>query len=198
MRRALAIAAVAILPLAHVTAASAAEPDDRQQAFAAAAEEFKVPESVLLGVSYLESRWDAHAGTPSNNAGFGPMHLTDAASYTGSNHHGQDEEDPRGDDSRPAVPAAEAPGPAEIPRRAAHPGAGGRADRREPRAAARRPGRQHQGRRRAAGRLSEVDRRAAQRRPRPVVRRGRQVLGRRAAGGRPVLRRRGLRHDQVR
>lgn len=115
MRRALAIAAVAILPLAHVTAASAAEPDDRQQAFAAAAEEFQVPESVLLGVSYLESRWDAHAGTPSNNAGFGPMHLTDAASYTGSNHHGQDEEDPRGDDSRPAVPAAEAPEPAEIP-----------------------------------------------------------------------------------
>lgn len=115
MRRALAIAAVALLPLTGVTAAQAAAPGDRQSAFTAAAQEFQVPESVLLGVSYLESRWDAHAGTPSNNAGFGPMHLTDAAAYSGSNHHGASEEDPRGDESRPAVPTAEAPEPAEIP-----------------------------------------------------------------------------------
>ncbi|MEU8249887.1 N-acetylmuramoyl-L-alanine amidase [Nonomuraea sp. NPDC048916] len=122
MRRALTIAVVACLPLATLPAvasaaqaaqaAPAAEPGDRQQAFAAAAEEFKVPESVLLGVSYLESRWDAHAGQPSNNAGFGPMHLTDAAAFTGSNHHGADEEDPRGDESRPQTNAAE---PAEPP-----------------------------------------------------------------------------------
>jgi len=119
MRRALAIAAVAILPLASTlatsTAARAAEPDDRQRAFAAAAEEFRVPESVLLGVSYLESRWDAHAGQPSKDAGFGPMHLTDATAYTGSNHH-LDEEDPRGDASRPQAPPAEQPpAPVEIP-----------------------------------------------------------------------------------
>ncbi|MDA0635324.1 N-acetylmuramoyl-L-alanine amidase [Nonomuraea sp. MCN248] len=115
MRRALAIAAVAILPLVDVTAARAAEPDGRQAAFSAAAEEFQVPESVLLGVSYLESRWDAHAGTPSNNAGFGPMHLTDAAAYSGSNHHGESPEDPRGDESRQALPPAEAPEAPGIP-----------------------------------------------------------------------------------
>ncbi|NUW45227.1 N-acetylmuramoyl-L-alanine amidase [Nonomuraea rhodomycinica] len=117
MRRALAIAAVAFLPLASIPTAAqaAAEPDDRQQAFTAAAAEFKVPESVLLGVSYLESRWDAHAGQPSNNAGFGPMHLTDAASFTASNHHGESEEDARGDESRPLAAPAETPAPAEIP-----------------------------------------------------------------------------------
>jgi hypothetical protein len=119
MRRALAITAVALLSLAHTaahtTAARAAEPSDRQRAFAAAAEEFEVPESVLLGVSYLESRWDAHAGLPSNDAGFGPMHLTDAAAFTGSNHHGEGEEDARGDESRPLGPAPEAPEPDEIP-----------------------------------------------------------------------------------
>ncbi|MEU8105132.1 peptidoglycan recognition family protein [Nonomuraea muscovyensis] len=116
MRRALAITAVALLPLANVTAARAAqEPADRQQAFAAAAAEFDVPESVLLGVSYLESRWDAHAGQPSNDAGFGPMHLTDAAAFTGSNHHGEGEEDPRGDETRPLNPHVDPPAPTEIP-----------------------------------------------------------------------------------
>ncbi|MFI6324011.1 N-acetylmuramoyl-L-alanine amidase [Nonomuraea sp. NPDC050556] len=85
--------------------AHADDPNDRQQAFAQAAEQYKVPESVLLGVSYLESRWDAHAGMPSNDAGFGPMHLTDAAAFTGGNHHAEGEEDARGDESRPlAVP----------------------------------------------------------------------------------------------
>ncbi|MFC7593000.1 hypothetical protein ACFQYP_61820 [Nonomuraea antimicrobica] len=101
MRRLLAISLVALLPLSNVSAAQAQQPADRQQAFAAAAEEFQVPESVLLGVSYLESRWEAHAGLPSSDAGFGPMHLTDAAAFTTSNHHGEGEEDARGDDSRP-------------------------------------------------------------------------------------------------
>ncbi|MEU4230599.1 N-acetylmuramoyl-L-alanine amidase [Nonomuraea sp. NPDC026600] len=50
----------------------------RQEDFAAAAREFGVPESVLLGVSYLESRWDANAGAPSVAGGYGPMHLVDA------------------------------------------------------------------------------------------------------------------------
>ncbi len=76
--------------------------------FAQAAEEHGVPERVLLGVSYLESRWDAHAGRPSTSAGYGPMHLTDAATLTarlpaGPPHH-HEGEDPRGDDSRPARP----------------------------------------------------------------------------------------------
>jgi len=86
----------------------------RQQAFAAAAQEFGVPESVLLGVSYLESRWDYNAGTPSTAAGYGPMHLTDlrTAGPAGS-HHDNGTEDPRGDDARPALhPQAPTPAPA--------------------------------------------------------------------------------------
>ena len=73
----------------------------RQQVFADAAREFGVPESVLLAVSYLESRWDAHAGQPSRAAGYGPMHLTDATSLESRAHHGDGTEDPRGDDARP-------------------------------------------------------------------------------------------------
>ncbi|MFC4012468.1 N-acetylmuramoyl-L-alanine amidase [Nonomuraea purpurea] len=113
MRRLLAISVVALLPLSNVTSARAAEPADRQQAFAAAAREFKVPESVLLGVSYLQSRWDAHAGQPSSDAGFGPMHLTDAAAFSGSNHH--DDGDARGDEGRPLPARKPATAPAEIP-----------------------------------------------------------------------------------
>ncbi|GIH92528.1 N-acetylmuramoyl-L-alanine amidase [Planobispora siamensis] len=97
------------------------DPGDRQAAFAEAARAYGVPESVLLGVSYLQSRWDANAGLPSNSAGFGPMHLTDAAALaaesagSGTGHH-DGEEDPRGDESRPlrARRAATEP-PAEIP-----------------------------------------------------------------------------------
>ncbi|MFI6479791.1 N-acetylmuramoyl-L-alanine amidase [Nonomuraea sp. NPDC050663] len=115
MRRAL-IAVIALpLILTPTVSASAEEPGDRQAAFAAAAEEFQVPESVLLGVSYLQSRWDAHAGQPSTDAGFGPMHLTDAAAYAGTNHHDHGEEDSRGDESRPQETAEAAPAPAEIP-----------------------------------------------------------------------------------
>jgi hypothetical protein len=73
----------------------------RQQDFAAAAGEFGVPESVLLAVSYLESRWDAHAGQPSRAAGYGPMHLTDAARLGVMPHRGDGGEDGRGDDARP-------------------------------------------------------------------------------------------------
>jgi N-acetyl-anhydromuramyl-L-alanine amidase AmpD len=49
----------------------------RQRAFAAAAATYGVPSSVLLGVSYLESRWDDHGAAPSTSGGYGPMHLTD-------------------------------------------------------------------------------------------------------------------------
>ncbi|WP_327089784.1 N-acetylmuramoyl-L-alanine amidase [Nonomuraea sp. NBC_01738] len=107
-----------MLPLLNLPAAAMAEDSpDRQQAFTAAAKEYQVPESVLLGVSYLESRWDSHAGQPSNDAGFGPMHLTDAAAYTGSNHHAEGEEDSRGDESRPprAVPRNPEVTPEQIP-----------------------------------------------------------------------------------
>ncbi|MEO3848261.1 N-acetylmuramoyl-L-alanine amidase [Streptomyces sp. B8F3] len=54
-----------------------------QESFAAAARQYGVPESVLLGVAYLESRWDAHDGAPSVAGGYGPMHLTDLRAATG-------------------------------------------------------------------------------------------------------------------
>lgn len=48
-----------------------------QNVFTDAADEYHVPRSVLLGVSYLQSRWDARPGTPSVLGGYGPMHLVD-------------------------------------------------------------------------------------------------------------------------
>nr|WP_042198911.1 peptidoglycan recognition family protein [Kibdelosporangium sp. MJ126-NF4]CEL23615.1 N-acetylmuramoyl-L-alanine amidase [Kibdelosporangium sp. MJ126-NF4]CTQ93152.1 N-acetylmuramoyl-L-alanine amidase (EC 3.5.1.28) [Kibdelosporangium sp. MJ126-NF4] len=104
MRPALILATVTGLVFG-VTPASAAPADQaRQRAFSAAAAEFGIPESVLLGVSYLESKWDANAGTPSTSAGYGPMHLTDVrtANPVGGTHH-DGAEDPRGDDARPPL-----------------------------------------------------------------------------------------------
>ncbi|MEU1129028.1 N-acetylmuramoyl-L-alanine amidase [Streptomyces sp. NPDC005900] len=76
-----------------------------QDAFASAADEYRVPRSVLLGVSYLQSRWDAHGGAASVTGGYGPMHLTDARTALASApHHGEGTEDPRGDTSRPMPP----------------------------------------------------------------------------------------------
>ncbi len=49
----------------------------RQRAFDAASRTYGVPVAVLLGVSYLESRWDDHGRSPSTSGGYGPMHLTD-------------------------------------------------------------------------------------------------------------------------
>ncbi|MFI6732543.1 N-acetylmuramoyl-L-alanine amidase [Nonomuraea sp. NPDC050451] len=104
------------------TAALSPKPSGRQAEFAAAAREFGVPESVLLGVSYLQSRWDANGGFPSTAGGYGPMHLVDAfpadalspltgaaapdahASTTGGGHVwpiGDALGDARGDDARP-------------------------------------------------------------------------------------------------
>ncbi|GAA1689129.1 N-acetylmuramoyl-L-alanine amidase [Fodinicola feengrottensis] len=124
------LAAATVAALATVLASpavSAAPPPaagDRQQAFAAAAQHYGVPETVLLGVSYLESRWDDHAGSPSSSGGYGPMNLTDAryvvdhapaasgsgsssASNSGSGSGSGDfGDDPRGDANRPAGPAA--------------------------------------------------------------------------------------------
>ncbi|WP_245899042.1 N-acetylmuramoyl-L-alanine amidase [Nonomuraea indica] len=87
----------------------------RQGDFAEAAREYGVPVSVLLGVSYLQSRWDSHAGRPSTDGGYGPMHLVDLetaarpegrdghAGHGGqSGHHGHGSGDARGDGARPA------------------------------------------------------------------------------------------------
>jgi hypothetical protein len=81
------------------------DPGALQRAFAAAATEYRVPLSVLLGVSYLSSRWDGHAGVASVTGGYGPMHLTQVASGLALvDHHSQGTEDPRGDTARPAAP----------------------------------------------------------------------------------------------
>src|SRR4051812_7962301 len=56
-----------------------AGPRDRQAVFARAADVSGVPESVLLGASYLESRWDDHGHQGSAAGGYGPMHLTQDA-----------------------------------------------------------------------------------------------------------------------
>ncbi|GII24844.1 N-acetylmuramoyl-L-alanine amidase [Planosporangium mesophilum] len=44
--------------------------------FTAAAREFAVPEPLLLAYSYALTRWQDHAGLPSAQGGYGPMHLT--------------------------------------------------------------------------------------------------------------------------
>ncbi|WP_236796720.1 N-acetylmuramoyl-L-alanine amidase [Amycolatopsis sp. GM8] len=96
--------------------ASATVGGSRQRAFAAAAAEFGVPEQVLLGVSYLKSRWDYNAGTPSTGAGFGPMHLTDLRTVAaGGSHHDKGTEDPRGDLARAALRPAEPQHAAPVP-----------------------------------------------------------------------------------
>jgi len=52
------------------------------EAFRAASAQYGVPESVLLAVSYAETRWDDHQGKSSTSGGFGPMHLTAVAAGT--------------------------------------------------------------------------------------------------------------------
>ena len=81
------LAAATLAPVAGAGAEPTREPaaslasaaTNRQAVYARAAEEFGVPTRVLLAVSYLESRWDVHAGQPSRAGGYGPMHLTDLA-----------------------------------------------------------------------------------------------------------------------
>ncbi|WP_089154766.1 N-acetylmuramoyl-L-alanine amidase [Micromonospora sp. NBS 11-29] len=126
-RRILLAAAVATATALATTGPVTAAPAtvgtaaDRQEQYAAAATAYGVPQNVLLGVSYLESRWDAHPGQPSTSGGYGPMHLTDAAHVlaTRGSGHVDEDEDPRGDDSRPlrldpataAAPTRETPLP---------------------------------------------------------------------------------------
>lgn len=119
-RTAAAVSAVLLFPLL-----GAAPPEARsssaglQHAFAAASAEYDVPRSVLLGVSYLQSRWDAHDGAPSVTGGYGPMHLTDAATALAeAPHHSEGTEDARGDDTRaPLIPEADLPEDSELPPR---------------------------------------------------------------------------------
>lgn len=91
-----------------------------QRDFAAAAAQYKVPQSVLLGVSYLQSRWDTHGGAASVTGGYGPMHLTDArTALAEAPHHSHGSEDARGDDTRAPRTVTEAalPSASELPSR---------------------------------------------------------------------------------
>ncbi|WP_424189766.1 N-acetylmuramoyl-L-alanine amidase [Actinokineospora sp. G85] len=99
--------ALTVAGAAVPSASAAPPPPGRQGDFAAAAAEFGVPEPVLLAVSYLQSRWDSHAGQPSTAAGYGPMHLTDVVTANqDAPHHSDGAEDPRGDSARlPLAPA---------------------------------------------------------------------------------------------
>ncbi len=105
-------AAVVLAPLSAANASPTAGSDSaddtitltsgRQQVFHDAAAKYGVPESVLLAVSYLESRWNANGGQPSVGAGYGPMHLTDVDSVTvGGDEAGDGTGDARGDEARP-------------------------------------------------------------------------------------------------
>ncbi|GAB2584613.1 N-acetylmuramoyl-L-alanine amidase [Kribbella endophytica] len=79
-----ALAALA-LPIAAIGVSSSGPPAEASTpapglaaAFQSAAQQYGVPESVLLAVSYAETRWDDHQGKSSTSGGYGPMHLTAA------------------------------------------------------------------------------------------------------------------------
>ncbi|PZG97845.1 N-acetylmuramoyl-L-alanine amidase [Streptomyces sp. NTH33] len=123
-RRAAGVVAAAalLLPLLGTAPSAGAAVDDTgrlQRAFASAAAEYHVPLGVLMGVSYLQSRWDGHSGAPSVTGGYGPMHLTDArTALAGAPHHGEGAEDPRGDGARTALrPDAKVPENSALPAR---------------------------------------------------------------------------------
>ncbi|MFI6339346.1 N-acetylmuramoyl-L-alanine amidase [Streptomyces sp. NPDC050535] len=114
--------AALLLPLLGAAPADSASPASSaqlQSAFAGAAAEYHVPQSVLLAVSYLQSRWDSHGGAPSVTGGYGPMHLTDArTAIAGAPHHSEGTEDARGDSSRaPLHTTASVPENSELPAR---------------------------------------------------------------------------------
>ncbi|EGX55806.1 hypothetical protein SZN_30969, partial [Streptomyces zinciresistens K42] len=92
-------AAALVLPLVGAAPSEAQDAQRRlQSAFASAAATYRVPQSVLLGVSYLQSRWDAHDGRPSVTGGYGPMHLTDARTALAGSAPGRGgRADPHGD-----------------------------------------------------------------------------------------------------
>jgi hypothetical protein len=63
-------------PPAAVASAPGPSSAAAASAFQAASQQYGVPESVLLAVSYAETRWDDHQGAASTSGGYGPMHLT--------------------------------------------------------------------------------------------------------------------------
>jgi hypothetical protein len=103
MYRAMVMTGAALIGAAGLTATPAgATPAGRQDDYAAASRAAGVPAIVLLGVSYLESRWDTNGSAPSTSGGYGPMHLTQAPAA----YRAPEPEDARGDPARPALGTA--------------------------------------------------------------------------------------------
>lgn len=71
---------------ASVASAASAASSSRQQLFVSAAQEFNVPQSVLLALSYNQSRWETSAGM-SVDGGYG---LMDLRTYTSTVISGRD------------------------------------------------------------------------------------------------------------
>ncbi|MFJ9866877.1 N-acetylmuramoyl-L-alanine amidase [Streptomyces sp. NPDC101165] len=93
--------AALLVPLLIDRSGDVAPSDQRlQDDYKAAANEYHVPRSVLMGVSYLQSRWDSHQGAPSVVGGYGPMHLVDPP---------QPQQTPRPKKARPRAGAAGSP-----------------------------------------------------------------------------------------
>ncbi|MFI2437298.1 N-acetylmuramoyl-L-alanine amidase [Streptomyces sp. NPDC018693] len=64
-----------------------------QTAFERAAEEFDVPQSVLMAVSYRQTRWEDHDGLPSTTGAYNVMALTDVDEEDlGDGHDGEADE----------------------------------------------------------------------------------------------------------
>ncbi|MFF1871587.1 N-acetylmuramoyl-L-alanine amidase [Kitasatospora herbaricolor] len=66
----------ALLADAGTTKAAVTGPDSLQRGFADAAGEFHVPQSVLLALSYQQTRWESHGGEPSTTGNYNVMGLT--------------------------------------------------------------------------------------------------------------------------
>ena len=74
----------------------------RQAVFARAAGVSGVPEEVLLGVSFMESRWDDHGASPSTSGGYGPMHLTAVPDSARASEHSQGKGEGAVDEQEPS------------------------------------------------------------------------------------------------
>lgn len=61
----------------NATAAPGADEPTMNEAFSDAASEFDVPRDLLVAVGYAETHLDGHKGKPSQDNGFGVMHLVD-------------------------------------------------------------------------------------------------------------------------
>src|SRR2546430_13296906 len=109
MTKRVAYVVAAILILAQSGPASAAPPSSLGSAFASAAVEFSVPQNVLLGVSYVVSRWETDT-RPSAAGGYGPMQLPDASSAPALDGKGADGKaaTPALGSGAPGIPAASA------------------------------------------------------------------------------------------